>query len=44
MMTSNSEQKSCYKTWNIFKFEYSMNSKGVQTFWENFEKFSKILS
>jgi hypothetical protein len=36
--TSNSQQKL-----NRFKFESSMNFKGVQTFWEKSEKFSKIL-
>jgi hypothetical protein len=41
---SNSQHNPCYKFWNIFKFESSMNFKGVQTLWEKSEKFSKILT
>jgi hypothetical protein len=43
-LDSNSQQKSCYKFWNRFKFESSMNFKGVQTFWEKSKKLSKILA
>jgi hypothetical protein len=35
---------SSYKFWNKFKFEYSLNFKGVQTFLEKSDKFSKIPS
>jgi hypothetical protein len=34
----------CYKFWNKFKFESSLNFKGVQNFLENCDKFSKIPS
>jgi hypothetical protein len=30
--------------WNRFKFEASMNFKGVQTLWKKSDKFTKILS
>jgi hypothetical protein len=33
-----------YKFWNKFKFEYSLNFKGVQTFLEKSDKFFKISS
>jgi hypothetical protein len=33
-----------YKFWNKFKFESSLNFKGVQTFLEKSDKFSKIPS
>jgi hypothetical protein len=32
---------SCYKFWNRFKFEYSLNFKGVQTMWEKSGKLTK---
>jgi hypothetical protein len=32
------------KFWNKIQFEFSMNFKGVQTLWEKFGKFTKILS
>jgi hypothetical protein len=44
MSTSHSQQNSCYKFWNRFKFESSMNCKGVQTIREKSDKFSTILS
>jgi hypothetical protein len=42
--TSNSHWITCYKIWNRFKFECSMNFKGVQTLWEKSRKSSKILT
>jgi hypothetical protein len=42
--TSKSLWISNYKFCNQIKFEYSWNFKGVQTFWEESYKFSKILS
>jgi hypothetical protein len=33
-----------HKFWNKFKFEYSLNFKGVQTFLEKSSKFTNILS
>jgi hypothetical protein len=41
--TSNSHFILGYKFWNRFKFEYSLNFKGVQTLWEKSRKISKIL-
>jgi hypothetical protein len=32
---------SCYKFWNRFKFEYSLNFKRVQTMWEKSGKLTK---
>jgi hypothetical protein len=42
--TSNSQQNSCYKFWNILQFESFMNFKGVPTLWEKSGKFTKNLS
>jgi hypothetical protein len=42
--TSNSLRISCYKFWSKFKFESSLNFRGVQTFLEKSDKFSKIPS
>jgi hypothetical protein len=44
VLTYNTQRNSCYKCWNRFKFESSMNFKMVQTIWEKSDKFSKILS
>jgi hypothetical protein len=41
--TSNSLRISSYNFWNKFKFESSLNFRGVQTFLEKSDKFSKIL-
>jgi hypothetical protein len=42
--TSNSPRIACYKFWNQFEFESSLNFKGIQTFLKNSYKFPKILS
>jgi hypothetical protein len=42
--TSNSLRISCYNLWKIFKFESSLNFRGVQTFLKKIDKFSKISS
>jgi hypothetical protein len=41
---SNSLGISSYKFWNKFKFESSLNFKGVQTFLQKSDKFLKITS
>jgi hypothetical protein len=42
--TSNSLRISSYNFWNKFKFESSLNFRGVQTILEKSDKFSKIPS
>jgi hypothetical protein len=42
--TSKSHCIASYKFWNQFKFEYSLNLRGVQTFLEKSDKFYKIPS
>jgi hypothetical protein len=42
--TSKSHRIESYKFWSKFKFESSLNFKGVQTFLEKHDKFSKIPS
>jgi hypothetical protein len=40
--TSNSLRIASYKFWKLFKLKSSLNFKGVQTFLEKSNKFSKI--
>jgi hypothetical protein len=42
--TSKSKRIASYKFWDKFKFESSLNFKGIQTFLEKSDKLSKILS
>jgi hypothetical protein len=42
--TSHSQQNSCYKFWNRFKFESSLKFKGVKTLWKKSGKFTENLS
>jgi hypothetical protein len=42
--TSESLRIASYKFWNKFKFQFSLNFKGVQTILEKSHKFSKISS
>jgi hypothetical protein len=41
--TSNSKQNFIYKFYNFLIFEFALNSKGIQTYWEKSQKFSKII-
>jgi hypothetical protein len=42
--TLNSLRITSYNFWNEFKFDSSLNFKGLQTFLEKYDKFSKLSS
>jgi hypothetical protein len=44
IQTSKCHRIECYKFWNKFKFESSLNFKGVQTFLKKSDKFFEIPS